>query len=50
MINYNDNRPFVEGISVENIAATQATPFYVYSQSKITNTYQLSFFDCFIFH
>ena len=39
MIKYNDNRPFVEGVSVEDMAATQATPFYVYSQSKITETY-----------
>jgi len=40
MINYKNNRPFVEGISLEDIAKAQPTPFYVYSQSKITNTYQ----------
>ena len=40
MINYNNNRPFVEGVSLEDIAAAQATPFYVYSQTKITNTFE----------
>ena len=39
MIHYNKNRPFVEGVALEDIAKTQATPFYVYSQSKITNTF-----------
>ena len=39
MIHYNNNRPFVEGVALEDIANTQATPFYVYSQSKITNTF-----------
>ncbi len=38
MINYKNNRPFVEGVCLEDIAKTQSTPFYVYSQSKITNT------------
>ncbi|MDC0057564.1 diaminopimelate decarboxylase [Pelagibacteraceae bacterium] len=41
MIHYNNNRPFVEGVSLEDIAKTQATPFYVYSQSKITNNFAL---------
>ena len=40
MINYNNNRPFVEGVSLEDIAKAQATPFYVYSQTKITNTFK----------
>ena len=39
MIQYNDKRPFVEGVSIKDIAGAQATPFYVYSQSKITSTY-----------
>ena len=39
MINYKNNKPFVEGVSVEEIANTEKTPFYVYSQSKITDTY-----------
>ena len=40
MIHYNNNRPFVEGVSLEDIAKVQATPFYVYSQTKITNTFE----------
>jgi len=39
MINYKNNKPFVEGVALEDIANSQATPFYVYSQSKITNTF-----------
>ena len=40
MIHYNNNRPFVEGVSLEDIAKAQTTPFYVYSQTKITNTFE----------
>ena len=40
MIDYKNNKPFVEGVSIEDIAKTQKTPFYVYSQSKISNTYK----------
>ena len=40
MIHYNNNRPFVEGVSLESIYKAQATPFYIYSQSKITNTFE----------
>ena len=40
MIHYNKNRPFVEGISLEDIAKVQTTPFYVYSQTKITDTFE----------
>ena len=40
MIHYNNKRPFVEGVSLEDMAKAQATPFYVYSQSKITETFQ----------
>jgi len=40
MIHYNNNRPFVEGVSLEDIAKAQATPFYIYSQSKITSTFK----------
>ena len=40
MIHFNNNRPFVEGVSLEDIAKTQTTPFYVYSQTKITNTFE----------
>jgi diaminopimelate decarboxylase len=40
MIHYNNNRAFVEGVSLEDIAESQKTPFYVYSQSKITDTFK----------
>ena len=40
MIHYNNNRSFIEGVSLEDIAKGQPTPFYVYSQAKITNIYK----------
>ncbi len=40
MIHYNNKRPFVEDVSIEDIAKTQPTPFYVYSQSKISKTFE----------
>ncbi len=40
MIHYNKNRPFVEGVSLIDISDTHATPFYVYSQSKITKNFE----------
>ena len=40
MIHYNNKRPFVEGVSIEDIAKAQTTPFYVYSQTKITNIFE----------
>ena len=40
MIHYSNNKTFVEGVSLEDIAKAQTTPFYVYSQTKITNTFQ----------
>ena len=40
MIHYNNKRPFIEDVSIEDIAKTQPTPFYAYSQSKITNTFE----------
>ena len=39
MIDYIKNKPFIEGISIEEIAINQTTPFYVYSQSKISEAY-----------
>ena len=35
MINYQNNKPFVEGVAIEDIASSHATPMYVYSQKKI---------------
>ena len=40
MIHYNKSRPFIEGVSLEDIAKAQTTPFYIYSQTKITNTFK----------
>jgi diaminopimelate decarboxylase len=40
MIHYTNNKPFVEGVSLEDIAKAQTTPFYVYSQTKITSTFE----------
>ncbi len=35
-----NNMPFVEGVSLQDIAKIQATPFYIYSQSKIANNFR----------
>mgnify|MGYP003326622339 CR=1 FL=1 len=39
MINYQNNKPFVEGVAIEDIASSHATPMYVYSQKKIEEQY-----------
>ena len=39
MIDYKNNKPFIEGVSIEEIANNNSTPFYVYSQSKISEAY-----------
>ena len=36
---FKNNQPFVEGVCVNDIINSQATPFYVYSQEVITTTY-----------
>ncbi len=40
MINYHNNKTFIEGVSIEDIARSHRTPFYVYSQNKVENTYK----------
>ena len=40
MINHVNNKHFIEGVSLEDISQAHPTPFYVYSQSKITSTYE----------
>ena len=35
MINYQNNKPFIEGIAIEDIALSHPTPFYIYSQKKL---------------
>ena len=39
MINYQNNKPFVEGVAIEDIASSHTTPMYVYSQKKIEEKY-----------
>mgnify|MGYP003305359984 FL=1 len=39
MINYHNNKPFVEGVAIEDIASSHVTPMYVYSQKKIEEKY-----------
>ncbi len=39
MIHYINNKSFVEGVPLEDIVNSQPTPFYVYSQTKIVNTF-----------
>ena len=39
MIDYKNNKPFVEAVSIEEIAKNQTTPFYLYSQSRISEAY-----------
>ena len=34
---FNNNRPFIEGVSVDEITKSFSTPLYIYSQKKIAN-------------
>ena len=36
---FKDNQPFVEGVCINDLINSQATPFYIYSQEAITATY-----------
>ena len=36
---FKDNKPFVEGVCVNDIINSQPTPFYIYSQKAITAAY-----------
>ena len=40
MINYQNNKPYVEGVAIEDIAASYKTPLYIYSQKKIEDKYK----------
>ena len=40
MINYQNNKLFIEGVSIEEITRSHVTPFYVYSQNKIEDTFK----------
>ena len=39
MLHYKNNQPYIEGIAVNDIIKTHITPFYVYSQKTIYETY-----------
>jgi len=39
MLNYKNNKPYIEGVSVDDIIKLHPTPIYVYSQESITNKY-----------
>ena len=41
MINYQNTKPFIEGIAIEDIALSHPTPFYIYSQKKIEDKYKI---------
>lgn len=36
---FNNNRPFIEGVSVDEITKSFSTPLYIYSQKKIEKAY-----------
>ena len=40
MIYYRSKKTFIEGVSLEEIARSHATPFYIYSQNKIEDTFE----------
>ena len=40
MIYYHNKKTFIEGVSIEEIARSHATPFYVYSQNKIEDIFK----------
>ena len=39
MLHYKNNKPYIEGILVDDIINSYLTPFYVYSQKSISKTY-----------
>ena len=39
-INYINKKPFVEGVCLNNITNSHSTPFYLYSQKKISETFE----------
>ena len=40
MLQYKNNQPYIEDVSVNDIIKTHVTPFYVYSQNTISKTYK----------
>ena len=39
IIKFKNNKPFVEGVSLNELTETIKTPFYIYSQKIITEAY-----------
>ena len=39
---FNNNRPFIEGVSVDEITKSFSTPLYIYSQKKIEDAYKIT--------
>ena len=37
----NNNRPFIEGVSVDEITKSFSTPLYIYSQKKIEDQHEI---------
>ena len=39
MLNFKNEAPYVEGVALEDIDKVQKTPYYIYSQAKISDSY-----------
>ena len=37
---FKNNIPFIEGVNLDDLSKTIETPFYVYSQKKIIDSYE----------
>ena len=35
MLQYKNNKPYIEGVLIDDIIKTQVTPIYIYSQKRI---------------
>ena len=40
MLHNKNNKPYIEGVAVNDIIKTHVTPFYMYSQKTISKTYK----------
>ena len=40
IIKFHENKSFFEGVCIEDLIKSQKTPFYLYSQQHIENTYK----------
>ena len=39
MLQYKNNKPYIEGVLIDDIIKTQVTPIYIYSQNRIEKNY-----------